>query len=226
MDFDTWEPFYDAILADFGYDRADDEAARDWLAERGGRFDVDRLAVEGTVAIAGAAPCLEADRDLARDADAVVAASDAGARLAADGIVPELVVTDLDGDPEATVELAEDGVPIAVHAHGDNRAALERYVPRLPEDRAFGTTQAEPIGSLRNYGGFTDGDRAAFLADALGADRLVFPGWDFAAAEGAKAKKLSWAALLLHWLERHRGEHFELLARRRDEIDLTGFPAP
>ncbi|AGN02502.1 2-amino-4-hydroxy-6-hydroxymethyldihydropteridinepyrophosphokinase, archaeal-type [Salinarchaeum sp. Harcht-Bsk1] len=226
MDYETWEPFYDAILADFGYDRAGDEAARDWLAQRVDRFELDSLRLGGTVAIAGAAPSLEADLAVARGADAVVAASDAGVRLAAAGLVPDLVVTDLDGDPEGTIGLAEDGVPVAVHAHGDNRSALERYVPRFPTERLLGTTQAEPVDPLVNYGGFTDGDRAAFLADAVGADRLIFPGWDFDAAEGPKVEKLSWAGVLLHWLERHRGARFELLDGRRTDIDLSGFPAP
>jgi len=226
MNFETWEPFYQAILADFGYDRAGDEAARDWLAERVDRFDLEAIDLDGTVAIAGAAPSLESDAAIARDADAVVAASDAGVRLAAEGIHPDLVVTDLDGDPDGTIGLAADGISVAVHAHGDNRSALERYVPRFPRDRLVGTTQAEPAGPLVNYGGFTDGDRAAFLADALGADRLVFPGWDFDAADGPKARKLEWAALLLHWLEQNRCERFSILEGRRSTIDLADFPAP
>jgi len=226
MEFHEWEPIYEAILADFGYERAADEAARDWLAEHVGQFDLDRIPVSGTVAIAGAGPSLERDLPAAREADAVLAASDAGIRLAAAEIDPDLVVTDLDGDPDGTVALARDGVPVAIHAHGDNGELLEEYVPSFPGDRVLGTTQAAPVGSLYNYGGFTDGDRAAFLADELGADRLTFPGWDLDAASGEKRAKLRWAERLLRWLERRRGERFAVLDGRREGIDLSDLPAP
>lgn len=226
MEFEEWEPIYEAILADLGYDRSGDEAARDWLAEHVGSPDCGRLAVEGTVAVAGGAPRLEADANVASDADYVIAASDAATRLATLGIRPTLIVTDLDGDPEGTLSLAQDGVDVAVHAHGDNRAQLRRWLPEFPDERVAGTTQVEPRGPLVNVGGFTDGDRAAFLADALGAERLTFPGWDFADAAGEKRRKLAWAARLLHWLERRRGEEFPVLDGQREELDLSAFPAP
>jgi len=225
VEFEDWEPIYEAVLADFGYDRVADEAARDWLAERVEPFEVEELDLGGTVAVAGAAPGLEDEVAAVREADAVVAASDAGVRLAAAGVVPDLVVTDLDGDPEGTVPLARDGVPVAVHAHGDNREVLARYLPAFPSERVLGTTQAEPVGPVVNYGGFTDGDRAAFLADALGAERLVFPGWDFdAVAEEVKARKLAWAGRLLRWLEVERGTEFGVLDGRREGIDLLDGP--
>jgi uncharacterized Rossmann fold enzyme len=226
MEYHEWEPFYEAILADFGYDRAADEAARDWLADRVGPFDLENVEVSGTVAIAGAADSLESTLQVVEQADGVVAASDAAGRLAAAGLHPDLVVTDLDGDPDSAVELATGGVPIAIHAHGDNREELREYVPEFPREAVIGTTQAEPVGPLHNHGGFTDGDRAAFLAYAIGVDRLTFPGWDFDDAEGVKSRKLEWAALLLHWLERRRGERFCVLKGRRSGIDLSGFPDP
>jgi len=69
--------------------------------------------------------------------------------------------------------------------------------------------------------GFTDGDRAAFLADACGADRLVFPGWSFddPTVDAQKAKKLRWAERLLLVLEERRGERFAVLDGRREGID-------
>lgn len=226
VQFQEWEPFYEAILAEFGYGRSGDEAARDWLAERVEPTDLDAIPLGDTVAIAGSAPSLEAEADVAAGSDAVVAASDAGARLADAGIRPDLLVTDLDGDPEATLELAEEGVPVAIHAHGDNRDQLADWVHRFPDEAVIGTTQAEPIGPLHNHGGFTDGDRAAFLADAIGAERLTFPGWNFDEASGVKGRKLEWAARLLHWLERRRDERFEIIDGRRSYIDLSPFPEP
>jgi uncharacterized Rossmann fold enzyme len=71
-----------------------------------------------------------------------------------------------------------------------------------------------------NYGGFTDGDRAAFLADEFGAGELVFLGWDFddPRVDPMKAKKLQWAERLLRWLEVRRDETFSVLDGRREEI--------
>lgn len=226
MEFETWEPIYEAILADLGYDRDADEAASDWLAERVAPVDPGLVELRGTVAVAGGAPSLSRELELAREADAVVAASDAGVRLADAGVDLSLVVTDLDGDPAGTVQLAREGVPVAVHAHGDNRSALETWLPEFPRGLVVGTTQTEPHGPLVNVGGFTDGDRAAFLADAFGADGLAFPGWAFDVDDPEKRRKLRWAARLLHWLERHRGERFEVLEGLRGDLDLSEFPEP
>lgn len=224
MNFTDWEPVYAAILDDFGYDRAADEAARDQLAALTEPFDESRLEAlfrGQVVAVAGAAPSLDDELDTVRQADVSVAASSAADVLLAAGLPVDLLVTDLDKNPATGVQLSADGVPVAVHAHGDNRAAIDRWVPRHAPSNVLPTTQAAPRGPVRNYGGFTDGDRGAFLADHFGADRLVFPGWDFddPSVDAAKARKLAWAERLLAWLERRRDERFAVLDGRRAVID-------
>lgn len=230
MKFTDWEPVYAAILADFGFDRRGDERVRDRFAEllEGEQpLSLTALSFDGDdVAIAGAAPTLEAEAAVAADADAVVAASSAAPRLQAVGVTVDCVVTDLDGTPAATRRFAAEGTPVAVHAHGDNGPAIDEWVPRLDSSNVLPTTQAAPVGPLHNVGGFTDGDRAAFLADHCGAASLVFPGWDFEddGVDAMKARKLAWAERLLHWLERRRGERFSLIDGRRDDIDVEGLP--
>jgi len=222
MEYDDWAPVYDAILADFGYDRAGDERARDVLAECIRPFDIDRLDCTGdTVAVAGGGPSLADETAVAADADRVFAASTAVDVLAESGVDADLMVTDLDKNPGTARRLTERGTPVAAHAHGDNIPAVREHVPTFDTDHVLGTTQAEPVGPVRNFGGFTDGDRAAFLADHLGAETLVFPGWDFDDPDvgAAKARKLDWAERLLRWLERRRGEEFDVLDGRRDSID-------
>ncbi|MFB6157234.1 MAG: 6-hydroxymethylpterin diphosphokinase MptE-like protein [Haloferacaceae archaeon] len=219
MEFSRWEPVYELILADFGYDRAADERARDLLAERADPFDPARLAaLDGAaVAVAGAGPSLEATADRAAAADAVVAASTAADRLRDAGVGVDLVVTDLDKHPRTVADLTAEGVPVAVHAHGDNVGLLREWLPECDRANVLPTTQAAPRGPAVNHGGFTDGDRAAFLADALGAASLAFPGWDLAdpSVGPAKREKLRWAERLLAWLERRRGDRFSLLDGRR-----------
>ncbi|MFC7045955.1 6-hydroxymethylpterin diphosphokinase MptE-like protein [Halobacteriaceae archaeon GCM10025711] len=223
MEFDEWEPVYEAILADFGYPRAADERARDLLDGLCRPFDPSRLDVAGrTVAVAGGSPTLADEIDEAADADVVVAASVAADVLADHGVGVDLMVTDLDKNPGTARELTERGTPVAVHAHGDNVPAAREHVPTFDVDNVLPTTQAAPVGVVRNFGGFTDGDRGAFLADHLGAGRLVFPGWDFddENLSPSKRRKLGWAERLLRWLERRRGERFAVLDGRRDAIDL------
>jgi uncharacterized Rossmann fold enzyme len=230
MNFETWEPVYGAILADLGFERAADERARDRFAEILGDcepYNLQRLAVGGrTVAIAGGAPCLSGELDAVERADAVFAAGAAASRLREAGLAVDCVVTDLDSAPERAVAAARDGTPVVVHAHGDNVPAVEAYGPRLAGGALVPTTQAAPAGPVRNFGGFTDGDRAAFLADHLGADEFVFPGWDFEdlSVDEMKARKLVWAERLLYWLERRRDEPFEVLDGRRDSVDADALP--
>jgi len=222
MDFDTWEPVYERILADFGYDRRADEAARDVLADLAGPFDTQRLDFEGhTVAVVGAGPSLRASLGRVAEADRVVAASTAGKILREVGIHVDLLVTDLDGDPPTARKLTRAGTPVAVHAHGDNADAVRRHVPTFEEPNVLPTTQAEPRPPVQNFGGFTDGDRAAFVADAFGAASLTFPGWDLddPTVDQEKRHKLQWAARLLAWLERRREESFAVLDGRRADLD-------
>lgn len=225
MQYSDWEPAYEAILEDFGYDRSADKRSRDALAglladERPlGLADVD---ASGTVAVCGAAPSLAGELATARRADVVFAASTAVDVLREAGVGVDAMVTDLDKNPGTARSLTEAGTPVAVHAHGDNLAAVRELVPTLEAAAVLPTTQARPRGPVVNAGGFTDGDRAAFLADACGAARLVFPGWSFddPSVGAEKARKLLWAERLLRWLERRRGERFAVLDGRRDRVEL------
>lgn len=230
MEFDEWEPVYDAICRDFGYERSGDERARDVLASLTGPFDLERLAAvrDATVAVAGAGPSLETDTALehVRQADVVFAASTAADTLAEAGLDVDCMVTDLDKNPDTVRRLTERRTPVAVHAHGDNVAAVRSVVPNCVDEYVLPTTQAEPRGPISNVGGFTDGDRAAFLADHLGAARLRFVGWDFddPSVNPVKARKLEWAERLLYWLETRRSDRFGVLDGRRDDIETGSLP--
>ena len=230
MDYQEWHPVYEAILSDFGYPRSGDEQARDRLAALLGddeTFDPDALELAGrTVAVAGGAPSLTEEVDVAAGADCVVAASTAADRLLDAGVTVDCVVTDLDKHPDTVVDLTRAGTPVAVHAHGDNVDLLESTVSECDPAAVLPTTQAAPADGVRNFGGFTDGDRAAFLADHLDAAELVFPGWEFEdpSVSAEKREKLAWAERLLYWLERRRDERFDVLDGRRAGIDRSALP--
>lgn len=222
--WNVWAPIYAEILEDFGFDRNEDERSRDLLETRcTSRHLTPRdlpTADEAVVGIAGGASTLEDELDRIDDVDLLFAASTATNVLETHGTVPDLHVTDLDKDEELTVRRTHDNDPVVLHAHGDNRTALNEYVPTMETEYVLPTSQARPTSVVRNPGGFTDGDRAAFLAHTLGADAIVFLGWDFddPSVGQEKRKKLRWAARLLHWLEQEREERFDVLDGLRGTV--------
>ncbi|EMA41526.1 6-hydroxymethylpterin diphosphokinase MptE-like protein [Halococcus hamelinensis] len=227
MNFAEWEPVYEAVLADFGFQRAADEAVRDRLAEFAQPFDTARLDVAGEpVVVAGAGPSLESDLDELDEFHRIFAASTAADRCLDCGVGVDCMVTDLDKNPETAKRLSHDGTAVAVHAHGDNRDLVERVVPDLDTRNVLATTQAAPMEAVGNFGGFTDGDRAAFLADHCGVSELQFAGWDLDddSVDATKRRKLAWAERLLYWLEQRRGERFSVLDGRREGIDTSALP--
>jgi 2-amino-4-hydroxy-6-hydroxymethyldihydropteridine diphosphokinase len=203
MQFTTWEPIYQSILDDFGFSSGRDVEAAILLAD----LLRDRLpllyAAEAKVAgrrvvVFGNAPSLEKELEGLQERDAVfIAADGATAVLLERGIVPDIVVTDLDGPFPAILKADRQGSIIAVHAHGDNLDALNRYVPQLK--RIIGTVQCRPRPGLYNFGGFTDGDRCVFLAKELGAACINLAGFDFEdeSVTPRKKRKLFWAKRLI-----------------------------
>ncbi|MDK2891588.1 MAG: 2-amino-4-hydroxy-6-hydroxymethyldihydropteridine diphosphokinase [Methanoculleus sp.] len=199
MRFADWEPHYTAILEYFGFEREADEAAARLLADLADRDDVGLLEtlIRGSeVTICGNAPSLPEELD--RIEGAVLAADAAAEVLADHGIRPDAVFTDLDGATDVFIDLSEQGTVMVVHAHGDNVPLLRHWVPLLPGP-LVATTQAAPLPHVHNFGGFTDGDRAVFAADELGAASVRIVGFDLADTnvDPLKRGKLYWAGELL-----------------------------
>jgi uncharacterized Rossmann fold enzyme len=203
MQFATWEPIYRAILEDFGFSSAlDEEAAKllnELLRNREQSLSSAAERLRGhDVLVVGNAPTLEEDLENLHERNRkFVAADGATAALLEKDIVPEIVVTDLDGPFDAILEANKMGAIATVHAHGDNLDALKRCVPQL--GMILGTVQCRPPQGLYNFGGFTDGDRCVFLAKELGAASIKLLGFDFEdeSVTPRKRKKLAWAKKLI-----------------------------
>ena len=203
MNFDVWEPIYREILQDFGFSRARDEEAALLLSQL--LPDSEKvLGVAGervrdrSVLIFGNAPSLaEEVEGLAMKGEALIAADGATAVLLRKGILPDIIVTDLDGPFPEILKANQRSSIVAVHAHGDNLDALRCFVPQLKN--VIGTVQCRPPPGLRNFGGFTDGDRCVYLAIALGAASVKLVGFDFddESVTPRKKKKLAWARRLI-----------------------------
>ena len=95
----------------------------------------------------------------------LVAADGATTALIEERISPDIVVTDLDGNLDDILLANLRGANIVVHAHGDNLEQIIKFTSFF--NNVLGTTQAQPVGNVYNFGGFTDGDRAIFLAKLL-----------------------------------------------------------
>ncbi len=212
MEFWEWEPYYELILKDFGFDRRKDEEAAHLLSRlipRGGASlsDLRRKMRDEVVTVLGNAPGLPSE--LHHSQGVIVAADEAVSVAVLNDVTPDVVVTDLDGKVEDLLTASDRGSITVIHAHGDNMVALERWVGQFSR-RSLGTTQSRPFANIYNFGGFTDGDRAVFLADHFGAAEIRLLGFDFEKPNPkdepaeVKARKLRWARKLIELLQKRR----------------------
>ena len=202
MEFSEWEPLYESILQEFGYSRSDDEASArllKTLMQNADLIDDDDIGITESALVFGpASPSFDGI-----GGRAVISAGSATKQLMDEGIVPDIVVTDLDGDITSQIEASRRGAVTFIHAHGDNADLIMDHVKEFTGPVVL-TTQSRPDNVIRNYGGFTDGDRAVFIALALGADEVELRGFDFSepvckdgSDPSVKMHKLRWAKRLI-----------------------------
>jgi 2-amino-4-hydroxy-6-hydroxymethyldihydropteridine diphosphokinase len=219
MEYADWAPSYERIRTEFGFPMAAEERSAGLLATllpATARTDglgraIERLrgrdvVVVGLAPRAGPPPVWRLRSD--RTAPAIVAADGAAETCLGAGLVPAIVVTDLDGPVAAEVAANRRGSLVAVHAHGDNAPALAEWVPQFPGELS-GSWAGPPTSVLFNVGGFTDGDRAVCLAEHARARRILLWGFDPSIAEEAteaerarKLAKLRWADRIIAGLAR------------------------
>jgi len=205
MDFKHWEPIYEEILRDFGWRRErDEEAARllsKLLSGRSNELNVVKKTIKGKdVLVCGNASTLSSDLDkFDMDEYVIIAADGATSTLLGKGIIPDIIVTDLDGNILDEIEANKNGALMVVHAHGDNMDKLS-VVDRLKD--VIGTSQAVPLENIYDFGGFSDGDRCVFLAHSLGAKSITLAGFDLEDKNVTeiKKKKLKWAKKLIRMI--------------------------
>lgn len=151
-----------------------------------GTNKLSRLIKNKPAIIFGAGPSLERKIKKTRPAGTLICADGAVSALLENKIVPDIVVTDLDGNPRDLVRASKKGSIMLVHAHGDNVPLLRKLVPRLKN--VIGTTQTRPIKNIHNFFGFTDGDRCVSLAAHFGAKKIGLIGMDFGKTQGKCSK--------------------------------------
>lgn len=210
---EAWLPIYREVCADFGFDQRKDLESAKLLAGILGKRSTAALesvkrTVPKTVLLCGGSPGLADELSLLRVDGYVVCADGATTVVNDAGIGIDMVVTDLDGIVEDQIEVNSHGAAVFVHAHGDNMKAIRDYANRF-NGATIGTCQCPPPENLFNFGGFTDGDRAACICAELGAKTVVLAGFDFenpsckqGKTRDVKLRKLRWAKHILNLLSK------------------------
>lgn len=183
---------YEKILHEFGFSREEDERAAKIMKDLAGEKLLDCSVLEfikgKTVAVIGGA--YKGER---MEEELIITAGKAVSKV---GFTPHIHVTDMEEDEDLLAELEENGCILVLHAHGDNISRIRSVVPRVR--RFVGTSQSIPFDRIYNFGGFTDGDRAALIAKRFGARSIKLYGFDFESADNPiKLKKLKWAKIIL-----------------------------
>jgi len=209
-----WNKRYSEILREFKYsEKQDTESAiiLDSILRK--TVSVKKISeqIKGkTVFVIGSGPSLSIAIPVLKNfKNGVKIVADTAVKpLVENGIKPDIIVTDLDGDEDSLIKVGRTNSIFVVHAHGDNITKL-----CLVENfkNCIGTTQSKPFKNIQNFGGFTDGDRAVFLASHFNAKKIILFGMDFGGKIGrysqtktserkTKLKKLRRAKSLLEWL--------------------------
>ena len=217
MTIPGWSKKYSEILKEFKYNEKKDKESAiildSILKSANTNQKIINLIKGKTVFVIGSGPSLSiAIPKLKNFRKSVKIAADSSVKpLVENGIIPDIVVTDLDGDENILKKIAKTKSVFVVHAHGDN---IEKLQLARNFKNCIGTTQTKSFNKIQNFGGFTDGDRSVFLASYYGAKKIILFGMDFGDRIGKfsntkqsereiKLMKLKIGKSLLEWLSRN-----------------------
>ena len=209
-----WKKRYFSILKELNYsEKKDKESALilDSILKKTDTIEKIKKLIEGkTIFVIGSGPSLSiAIPKLKKLEKSIKIAADSSLKpLVDNGIIPDIIVTDLDGNEDAIKKISKTKSIFVIHAHGDNIEKLQ-MVKKMKN--CIGTTQTNPFNKVQNFGGFTDGDRGVFLASYFNAKKIILFGMDFGNQIGKfsntkrsdreiKLKKLEIGKDLLIWL--------------------------
>ncbi|MFX1258866.1 MAG: 6-hydroxymethylpterin diphosphokinase MptE-like protein, partial [Promethearchaeota archaeon] len=231
IEFKEW---YSKIKEDFKFKYLDDCKARDFLAQilkkKKDEWNLEKILKsfkaeiqsKANILIFGCGPSLEKTIEniikrwgLKFFNNFINLAADGAAVLLREKSIPiNGIFTDLDGITKKEFNKSD---YIIIHAHGNNIKKLKLFEKEILNFKnIIGTTQVEPIGTLLNPGGFTDGDRILYFLRSLllPKHKLFLIGMDFKKIIGKyskpemtedqkgspiKIKKLRYAIYLIEW---------------------------
>jgi len=235
MQYSQWNLFYKKIAQDLKLEHEHEKRAASFmntLLEKKRKNlmherNLKQLLTNKEIVVFGAGPSLE--KTIMKNKKFInekikITADGATTALLKNKIQPDIIVTDLDGNISDQKKANDRGSKIIIHAHGDNMEKIKNYVPTFNED-ILGTIQInpKPYKNLKNYGGFTDGDRAVFLSDHFQAKKIFLIGFDYNNQIGPysfankknkknKFKKLEWCKRLIEILQKEKKNIYYITA--------------
>ncbi|UCG89961.1 MAG: DUF115 domain-containing protein [Candidatus Heimdallarchaeota archaeon] len=258
MNWSEWKKNYYQIIGQLGFDIEADEQSAELLetylvklnpAKKYQVLQKLKTILQKPVIIAGAGPSLKRDfsaifsglySSMVISDFHTIAVDGATTLFNQKNVIPSIVVTDLDGDLTAISWAIEKGALTLIHAHGDNQQRiswfLNEYQEVIARNNVWGTTQCEPGQVLFNFGGFTDGDRAIFMAFHFQSPLIGLIGFDFGTQIGeystlnspikkTQVKKLKKFRIALNLIatfhSQHKGLRYNLTYQGQQ---ISGFP--
>ena len=204
---DWWWPIQDEINFQFGFVKSRENVSSRLISRLyKPEGNLSKLLLNQEVTIVGAG--IEDDEEIP-----------SGVLIAADGAVsaclerqqiPDIIVTDLDGNLLDIVSANESGSNIVLHGHGDNLSKLFEFSTKI---NVISLTTTYPSDMSNCWGGFTDGDRALMMSLSLGASSVNVVGFNFSKVgkytgsySPKKLQKLDWARRIVEKCQEQTGK--------------------
>jgi uncharacterized Rossmann fold enzyme len=126
---EEWWQWYERINNLLNYDMNEDQRATDILS-------VEKFITRKPVLVFGAGPSLEENlfqlqkEELLEKFSIISADGATTALLKVEDLIPQFIVSDLDGNVEDLLNANRLGSTMVIHGHGDNITQLKKYVPK------------------------------------------------------------------------------------------------
>jgi len=198
FDIDWWWDFQDQINTQFNFSRIREEVATRMVANLDFlKTSISRYFKGRDLVLIGAA----INHSLSIPNSSLIVADGALRACLEKDIIPELIISDLDGYLPDMLWATQNGSKIIIHAHGDNISRVHQYSDKL---NPICMTSTYPSDSTFCWGGFTDGDRATMMSLSLGCASIKLLGFDFNKVGSfsgeyspRKIEKLVWAQRII-----------------------------
>tara|TARA_B100001094_G_scaffold95218_2_gene91181 strand:- start:2559 stop:3200 length:642 start_codon:yes stop_codon:yes gene_type:complete len=204
---DWWWPLQEKINSQFGFSKSREKVSSRLISRLyQPRGNLSELLLNKVVTVVGAGI---ADNEAIPD-NVVIAADGAVSACLERNLIPDIIVTDLDGNLPEMVWANKKGSKLVVHAHGDNLSKLFEFSNEI---QAISLTTTYPSSMTNCWGGFTDGDRSLMMSLGMGANLVNLIGFNFEEIgeytgkfSPKKLQKLSWARKIVDICKKETGK--------------------
>ena len=207
FDINWWWPLQDEINSQFGFSKSREKVSSRLISRLyKAEGNLSEIIFGREVTIVGAG--ISANESI--PGGVLIAADGAVSACLKRELIPDIIVTDLDGNLPDMIFANNKGSKIVVHAHGDNLSRLFEFSKKI---QVISLTTTYPSPGTNCWGGFTDGDRALMMSLSYDASSVNLVGFDFEKVgeytgkySPKKLQKLSWARQVVERCEQETGK--------------------